>query len=69
MGKIGAWGGVVLAPLGVGMLHAATGGRSKTSQQWAREAGVDLWTWCALGTIFLVGGLSLIAIVRWFDRK
>lgn len=51
------------------MLFTATGGRSRTSQQWANEAGVDLWTLCALGVIFLAGGLALLAIIRWYDRK
>lgn len=69
MRNLGAIGAIILTPTGLGMLFTATGGRSRTSQQWANEAGVDLWTWCALGVIFLAGGLALLAIIRWYDRK
>lgn len=69
MRNLGAWGAIILAPLGAGMLFTALGGRGQTSRQWANGAGVDLVTWCALGTIFLIGGAALLAIIRWFDRK
>ncbi|KQV56536.1 MULTISPECIES: hypothetical protein [unclassified Caulobacter] len=69
MRNLGAWGAVILAPVGFGMLLTALGGKRQTSRQWADEVGVDLATWCALGGIFLVGGLALLAIIRWSDRK
>ena len=64
-----AWGAIILVPVGLGMLLTALGRRHQTPRQWANEAGVDLATWCALGAIFLVGGLALLAIIRRADRK
>jgi uncharacterized membrane protein YidH (DUF202 family) len=68
MRNLGGWGAIVLAPVGGAMLFAALGRRGQTSRQWAEEAGVDLATWCALGAVFVVGGLALLAIIWWYDR-
>jgi hypothetical protein len=69
MRNLGAWGAIILAPVGAGMLFTALGRKGQTSRQWANEAGVDLATWCALGAIFLIGGVALLAIIRWSDRR
>lgn len=69
--KIGAWAGVVLLSTGFGMLLKAIGHRHRhqTPQQWANEAGVDLWMWLSLAGVFLAGGVVLIVILRWPARK
>ncbi|MFT4254413.1 MAG: hypothetical protein QM608_18255 [Caulobacter sp.] len=67
--KIGLWAAIVFSSLGLGMLIVATGGRRHAPRQWADQAGIDLDAWLALGGIFLVGGLVLLAICRWPAQK
>ncbi|PXA82887.1 hypothetical protein DMC25_19090 [Caulobacter sp. D4A] len=67
--KIGFWIGSIFFGTGLGMLIFAAGDRGQTSRQWAMEAGVDLGVWLTLGGIFLIGGMVLIAICRWPERK
>lgn len=66
---IGAWAGVLFFSTGSGMLITAFGARHKSAQMWASSAGVDLATWCGLGGILLTGGICLIIVVRWPQRK
>lgn len=66
---IGAWAGVLFSSIGFGMLTTAVGARHKSPQMWASGAGIDLATWCGLGGILLTGGIGLVIMVRWPQRK